>query len=181
MVATMKVLELPPRLSRRRQVSFESLYGMWTLGRSLASAFITMPRVVNDLLMFPASFRRSPVAMVIFCRYEPAKSTKCNLGVFRTFFPSTSDLMASEIVKIECERDDSLFICVSPICRFFMPIIKHSINFSAFKADSSVKFSTKTPFLTSCRILSVFLSLPRSNRSMICSLYSSKYEQVTIH
>jgi len=43
-----------------------------------------MPKVVKDLLIFPAYFNRSPEAAVIFCLSDPAKSTKCNLGVFKT-------------------------------------------------------------------------------------------------
>jgi hypothetical protein len=62
---------------------------------------MTIPRVVKDLLIFPASFSLSPVAIVIFCLYEPARSTKWSLGVFNTFFPSIYDFMASETVKIE--------------------------------------------------------------------------------
>ncbi len=100
-VATIKVLEFPPKLSLSRHVSLESLYGIWTFGLSLARALITIPRVVKDLLIFPASFSRSPVAIVIFCLSEPARSTKCSLGVFNTFFPSIYDFMASETVKIE--------------------------------------------------------------------------------
>lgn len=50
--------------------------------------------------------------MVIFCLSDPAKSTKCSFGVFNTFFPSIYDFMASEMVKIEWDRDDYLFICV---------------------------------------------------------------------
>lgn len=57
-VATIKVLELPPRLSRKRHVSLESLYGIWVLDLSLARALMTMPRVVSDLLIFPAYFSR---------------------------------------------------------------------------------------------------------------------------
>ena len=87
-VATMKVFELPPRLSLRRQVNFESLYGICALALSLASALMTIPKVVRDLLIFPASFSLSPDAFVIFCLYDPARSTKCSLGVLRTFFPS---------------------------------------------------------------------------------------------
>ena len=68
---------------------------------SLAKALMTIPKVVKDLLIFPASFSLSPVAFVIFCLSEPAKSTKCNLGVLSTFFPSTSDLIARDTVKIE--------------------------------------------------------------------------------
>jgi len=60
-----------------------------------------MPRVVSDLLIFPAYFSLYPEAFVIFWRSEPAKSTKCNFGVFKTFFPSSSDLIAKAIVKME--------------------------------------------------------------------------------
>jgi len=66
-VATIKVFEFPPKLSLSKQVNLESLYGIWTLGLSLANALITIPRVVKDLLMFPAYFSLSPVAIVIFC------------------------------------------------------------------------------------------------------------------
>ena len=72
----MKVFELPPKESRNRFVSFESLYGMWFLCFSEAKAFITIPKVVNDLFMFPAYFSLSPVEAVIFCLSDPAKSTK---------------------------------------------------------------------------------------------------------
>lgn len=73
---------------------------------------MTMPKVVKDLLIFPAYFNRSPEAAVIFCLSDPAKSTKCNLGVFKTWVPFTYDLIEKEIVKIECDLEDSLFIMV---------------------------------------------------------------------
>ena len=62
---------------------------------------MTIPRVVSDLLMFPAYLSLSPVAKVIFCLYEPAKSTKWSFGVFKTFLPSISYLIDREIVKME--------------------------------------------------------------------------------
>jgi hypothetical protein len=71
------------------------------LGLSLANALITIPKVVRDLLIFPASFNLSPVANVAFCLSDPAKSTKCSLGVFRYLRPSVSNLIAKDIVKIE--------------------------------------------------------------------------------
>lgn len=76
MVATMNVFEFPPKLSLSRHVNLESLYGIWVFGLSLAKAFITIPKEVRDLLIFPAYFSLYPVDMVIFCLYEPAKSTK---------------------------------------------------------------------------------------------------------
>lgn len=135
-VAIMKVLELPPRLSFKRQVNFESLYGICVLFFSVARALITIPKVVKDLLMFPAYLSLSPVANVIFCLYEPARSTKWSLGVFKTFLPSISSLIEREMVKIEWEREDSLFIIVSPICLFFIPILRHSTSFYEFSIDS---------------------------------------------
>lgn len=131
---------------------------------------MTIPRVVKDLLIFPASFSLSPVAIVIFCLYEPARSTKWSLGVFNTFFPSIYDFMASETVKIEWDLEDYRFIWVYPICLFFIPIFRQSCSLSELRADSSVRFSTNTPFLTSCRMFRLFLSFPRSSRSIICSL-----------
>jgi hypothetical protein len=62
---------------------------------------ITIPKVVRDLLILPAYFKRSPEAAVIFCLYEPAKSTKCNFGVFRTCTPLTYVFKDKDIVKIE--------------------------------------------------------------------------------
>jgi hypothetical protein len=49
----------------------------------------------------PAYFKRSPEAAVIFCLYEPAKSTKCNFGVFRTCTPLTYVFNDKDIVKME--------------------------------------------------------------------------------
>jgi len=102
-VATIKVLELPPKLSLSKQVNFESLYGMCTFGLSLAkaNALITIPKVVSDLLIFPAYFSRSPVAWVAFCLSDPAKSTKWSLGVLRHLCPSVSNLIDKDIVKME--------------------------------------------------------------------------------
>lgn len=83
-VAIKNVLEFPPKESRSRHVNFESLYGICDLVFSLAKALITIPNVVRDLFMLPAYLSLSPEAAVIFCLSEPAKSTKCSLGVFRT-------------------------------------------------------------------------------------------------
>jgi hypothetical protein len=62
---------------------------------------MTIPNVVKDLFIFPAYLSLSPEAIVCFCLYEPAKSTKCSFGVLRTFFPSSSILHDKDIVKIE--------------------------------------------------------------------------------
>jgi hypothetical protein len=65
-----------------------------------------MPNVVNDRFIFPAYFNLSPDAIVSFCLYEPAKSTKCNFGVFNIFFPSSSILHDNDIVKMEWDLED---------------------------------------------------------------------------
>lgn len=44
-----------------------------------ASAEMTFPSVVSDLLMFAPSFRRCPVAPVEFARSDPAKSIKLHI------------------------------------------------------------------------------------------------------
>jgi hypothetical protein len=91
---------------------------------------ITIPNVVNDLLIFPAYFNRSPEAAVIFCLYDPAKSTKCNFGVFKTCIPFIYVFIDIAIVNIECERDDYLFIIVYPTCLFLIPVFKQSSSFN---------------------------------------------------
>lgn len=128
------VFEFPPNESLSKFVNFESRYGMWFLCFSDVNAFITIPRVVSDLLMFPAYLSLSPEAAVIFCLSEPAKSTKCNLGVFKTFFPSIYVFKERAIVKIEWEREDYRFMRVSPTCLFFIPVERHSNNLLGLNA-----------------------------------------------
>lgn len=124
-VPIIKVFEFPPKESLSKFVSFESLYGMWFLCFYEVRALITIPNVVSDLFMLLASFNLSPVVAVNFCLSDPAKSIKWSFGVFKIFFPSTYILKEMDIVKIECDREDSLFIIVSPICRFLNPRAKH--------------------------------------------------------
>lgn len=85
-VAIKKVLELPPRESRSTKVSLEFLNGTW-LDLSPLKQLITIPRVVNDLLILLASFNLSPIAAVLFCLSEPAKSTKWILDFFNMLLP----------------------------------------------------------------------------------------------
>jgi len=66
--AIMAVLEFPPRLSFNSQVKTESRYGTkssffffpLTVSLAVASAAMTLPRVVNDLLMFAPSLSLVP-------------------------------------------------------------------------------------------------------------------------
>lgn len=75
------------------------------------SAAITSERDVSDKLILAASLSRSPVVPVLDWRSEPAKSTRWNL-------PTLSDelaellliIISTVIVKMVCDRLDSLFI-----------------------------------------------------------------------
>lgn len=108
----MAVLELPPSESFRSQVKIwnyimlvlpslivgvesptESRYGTTSLfflapftGASSASAAITRPNVVSDLLMFDPSLNRAPVAPVEFALSEPARSTSLPSSVSHPSF-----------------------------------------------------------------------------------------------
>ena len=48
------------------------------------------PSCERDLLIFPASFKRSPAAPVSFCLSEPARSTRFILLVLKELKPSAA-------------------------------------------------------------------------------------------
>lgn len=79
------------------------------------NADITFPNALKDKLILLASLSLSPVACVLAYRSLPAKSTRFNLPalIFYSPFPSVSDI-STYTVNIECDRDESLFIAVSP-------------------------------------------------------------------
>ncbi len=83
-LAIINVLEFPPSESLSKKVNLESLYLIWYYFPSViyTNVFITQPKTVRDLLIFPASLSLSPTAAVYFYLSEPAKSTKCNFDVF---------------------------------------------------------------------------------------------------
>lgn len=107
--AIIAVFEFPPSDSFSSQVNTESRYGTKSsffflpLTGSLlacASAAMTLPRVVSDLLMFEPSRSRAPygsalgfeessvrrtVAPVDVCRSDPARSTR---DILETFSPT---------------------------------------------------------------------------------------------
>uniref|UniRef100_A0A0A9G6T7 Uncharacterized protein n=1 Tax=Arundo donax TaxID=35708 RepID=A0A0A9G6T7_ARUDO len=89
---------------------------------------ITSPRVDNDLLMFAASFKRSPSAPELFCLSEPARSTKFNLPKRRCVIESLSQWLSITQVKTLCERLLSLFIFVAAIFRFATPCSNSDIT-----------------------------------------------------
>eukprot|EP00960_Hanusia_phi_P033367 750431-Hanusia_phi.AAC.1 len=97
-----------------------------------ASAMITLPRADSDLLMLEASLSRSPDALVAFCLSLPARSTRFRHECRCFVSPSAVRCVLSTLsVKSECERDDSLFIDVSPTCRFRSPRCSNELHASA--------------------------------------------------
>jgi len=48
----------------------------------ITKEFITVPKTVNELLIFDASFNASPAVYAFFYLSEPAKSIKCILELF---------------------------------------------------------------------------------------------------
>ena len=79
-VHTKVVLELPPNASFKKNVSFESL--KFTKALPSVSYLIQRPSVVNDRLIYYASFSVLPVAPVFPIRSDPARSTKFSLPDF---------------------------------------------------------------------------------------------------
>lgn len=49
---------------------------------------MTLPSAVRDKLIFAPYFKRSPVAYVFDCLYEPARSTKLILEALTLSLPS---------------------------------------------------------------------------------------------
>ena len=89
-----------------------------------------MLREVNDLLILEAYLSLSPAASVDFCFYEPAKSTKC---IFDDFIENPYPyylfcLVLINKLKIEWDREDSLFIFVYAVALFFIPLSKYYIK-----------------------------------------------------
>lgn len=168
----MKVLLLPPRESLRTKVSFESRKGMCTLCFSPLRLLITMPKVVRDLLMLLASFSRSPMQAVDFCRSEPAKSTKCSLLLLRLAQPFNTCLLWMLRVNTAWLRLLYRFIWVYPMWRLRIPWFSRLTAISTSATGSSARFSTNTPFFISSRTVNFLLDWSR--RSTSCSLYISK-------
>lgn len=88
MVAIIMVFVFPPKLSWSNLVNFESLYGI-KAPFPCTKLVITLPSAVRDKLIFVASKNRSPqVDPLLFCLYEPAKSTKLNFDPTNFSVPS---------------------------------------------------------------------------------------------
>lgn len=77
-LTNMKVLELPPSESASSCVSFESRKGT-CFDLPSTRAEMQLPSAESDRLILVASLSRSPLASVLACRSEPARSTRLSL------------------------------------------------------------------------------------------------------
>mmetsp|Transcript_956 Transcript_956/g.1491 ORF Transcript_956/g.1491 Transcript_956/m.1491 type:complete len:237 (+) Transcript_956:1217-1927(+) len=145
-VATKQVLELPPQLSRSKNVSLESRNGTClSFPFSLStSELITCPKHNNELLIILASFKRSPAASVVFCLSLPAKSTNVNLDSRTLLVPSTSFVMTFFTVNTNTawDRDDTRFILVDATRRLSLPTRRTSMASTVLCTSCSMSPST---------------------------------------
>eukprot|EP00961_Rhodomonas_salina_P000879 12600-Rhodomonas_salina.2 len=122
MLAMRKVLELPPMEFFKRNVSLESRYGTCLL--PAASAMITFPNAVSERLMFVASRRCRPSALLYFWRSDPARSTRWKRDSRPIRFPS-SPCVASKEADVtrggeggvrECVGEESMGVGKHAVC-----------------------------------------------------------------
>ena len=112
--ASIVVLQFPPRLSCKIDVSFELRYGINFFGLPLHNASTTLARLYSDALMWQASCRFTPETFESLTRSEPAKSTILSLAPMNSLFLVTSTTVR---VKIKCDLLLSSFIDVAALCR----------------------------------------------------------------
>ena len=95
---------------------------------------------VNDLLMLDASLSLSPIVYECFCFSDPAKSTKWILADFILVTLSFSYLIYILRVKIEWDREETLFILVSAVLLLAKPVFSSNKIYSWFYAFTSLMF-----------------------------------------
>lgn len=115
------------------------------------NARITLPKAERDELMKQASLRDSPPVPVRDCLSLPARSIKWNWDFRVTVIVSwisyrslinlnlTSHVIYT--VKTACERDERIFILVTPTWRFWSPCSTIQRASAAFDTLWIVKFS----------------------------------------
>ena len=87
--------------------------------RPSTSAEMQLPSAERERLIFVASLSLSPDACVFDCRSDPARSTKCNFD--RRTTSESGFLESMAMVKMQCEREEAMFIGVSEIMRLVSP------------------------------------------------------------
>eukprot|EP00160_Parvularia_atlantis_P014531 Unigene3677_Nuclearia_a/m.11212 Unigene3677_Nuclearia_a/g.11212 ORF Unigene3677_Nuclearia_a/g.11212 Unigene3677_Nuclearia_a/m.11212 type:complete len:570 (+) Unigene3677_Nuclearia_a:1-1710(+) len=175
-VATMIVFEFPPRLSLSSHVSTESRYGtngcLLLRGSDSASALMTSPSVLSDLLILAPSLSRSPVVPLLPARSLPARSTRLILLVFSlVIFTSGSYLTCvSTSVKIACDRLLSAFIAVAATVRALLPSSIRRLMSVKLATSSLDRSSTYGPRTGCSRTLHEWSFMAGLSRSLTFSL-----------
>lgn len=147
----MRALDVPPRLSCRSMVSFESLNGMyfWFTAFSFEESIeMTFPSVNRLLLIYPVSLAIIPSDFDSLSFSLPAKSTKDILPyLLYTWFCSLSSYsLIRYTVRTECDRDESLLSSWLPECLFLIPSCKTATRSWMLVHSTTIKSSTKKPF-----------------------------------
>mmetsp|Transcript_5045 Transcript_5045/g.15301 ORF Transcript_5045/g.15301 Transcript_5045/m.15301 type:complete len:219 (-) Transcript_5045:647-1303(-) len=180
-LAIMRVLVFPPKESCSIRVSLESLYGMCPPFPS-TRALITFPNALSERLILVASLSRSPVAPVLDCRSDPARSTKFSFPTLMvdadSLFSIPGDAWPCGVVMVELSivimkmawlLEESWFISVSPTVLFLLPtVITLRISFTPL-TTKAVRPLTYTPFSGFSFSSSLFCGFLES-KSLISSL-----------
>lgn len=165
----MTVFVLPPRLSWSSLVNLESLYGTCWLFPS-TNALITFPSALSDKLIFCAYLSLSPVTPVLHILSLPARSTRLSLDatyLSSPFSPFSINYMFR--VNMLWDRDESLFMSVSPTDRLALPISINLINSSYVLAVFTERSLIKMP-LSGLSFTSNLALVSWLNKSCISSL-----------
>ena len=137
-------------------MSLELRYGMWhSTPRDLASSLrITVESSERDALMLCASFSAAPATPLVLMRSLPARSTRLKHAERLRVMPSSSPLSlvaSTMILKMQCDRDDWLFIAVALTARRAAAAAKTLTAASADATGRVVMFSMKTAPFFVCR------------------------------
>lgn len=134
---------------------------------------MTLPSALNDRLIFAAYFIPSPVAWVLLCLSEPAKSTKFSFPALNFSFPNSSVSSDSIwMVNILWDLDDYLFMAVYLTALFLNPMSIYLCISASVLTIFIDKSLTKTP-LSGDYLRSILALMSFPNKSWIYSLYIS--------
>lgn len=156
MLHSTKVIVLPPKLSRRTQVSLLSRYGMCAghdgdeiFELIVFSRRITLASSMREQLIFCAYLSRIPYAPVWLTRYDPARSTKVKSDFFTLVWVSRKDDGSGIGVSVPCDYR-ILY------CHFILSL---SCPFMSFTYTNPYREVNSSPFLLNLLSLWSLLSL----------------------
>ncbi len=88
----------------------------------------------------------------------PAKSTRCSRDVRMEVTPSSIVCDSKMQVKTQCEREESAFVLVPPVCRLAIPCLSSRTTSSPVPATQLMMLSISSERHTECAILMSILS-----------------------